>query len=393
MKPFIIALLVVLRSKLAHWQWDKITIGHVLLLSLLGGINNAQAKSLPLGKLNLPDGFVIEKYAEVKNARQMTHGGDGVIYVGTRKEGDVYAVVDSDSDGKADAVHLIDKGLNMPSGLTYKDGDLYVGAVSEILVYKNIDSRLKNPPKPVVLTDQLPDKRHHGWKYLGFGPDGKLYIPVGAPCNICLSANPQFAAILRMDVTKPEQLEIYASGIRNTVGFDWHPATGELWFTDNGRDMMGDDLPPGELNKISMQGQHFGYPFFHAGDIADPEFGEGKKHGDYVYPELNLDPHVAALGMKFYLGKMFPKKYQHQVFMAEHGSWNRSKKAGHTGHRITVARKNDNGELIYETLVDGWLQNNKAWGRPVDVLELDDGSMLISDDKAGVIYRLSYVSP
>lgn len=390
MKGFIIAL----RSKLTHHQLGKraftLSFTRALILFAIGGVGTAQAKNLPLGQLNLPAGFLIDKYAEVDNARQMAHGGKGIIFVGTRKDGNVYAVVDADGDKKADSVHLIDHDLNLPSGLAYRDGDLYVGAVNEILVYRNIDSQLKSPPKPQVLTDQLPDKSHHGWKYLGFGPDGKLYIPVGAPCNICLSENPQFASILRMDVTKPDQIEHYVSGIRNTVGFDWHPTTGELWFTDNGRDLMGDNLPPGELNRISKQGQHFGYPFFHAGDIADPKFGDGKKPEDYVYPELKLDPHVAALGMKFYFGNMFPKAYQQQVFMAEHGSWNRSKEAGHTGHRITVARKNSDGKLVYETLIDGWLQKNKAWGRPVDVLELDDGSMLISDDKAGVIYRLSY---
>ncbi|MDB2542261.1 PQQ-dependent sugar dehydrogenase [Pseudomonadales bacterium] len=393
MKPFIIALFITFKSKPLSLQLGMQIIRSLLVVSLLGASTAIYAKRLPLEKLNLPEGFVIEKYADVPNARQMNHGGDGVVYVGTRKDGDVYAVVDNNGDGKSDAVHLIDDNLNMPSGLAYKDGDLYVGAVSEILVYRNIDSQLQNPPKPEVLTDQLPDKRHHGWKYLGFGPDGKLYIPVGAPCNICLSDNPQFASILRMDINNPALLESFASGIRNTVGFDWHPTTGELWFTDNGRDMMGDDLPPGELNKISKRGQHFGYPFFHAGSIPDPKFGKGKLSDDYVHPALKLDPHVAALGIKFYLGNMFPKQYHEQVFMAEHGSWNRSKQAGHTGHRITVARKDSKGDLVYETLVDGWLQNNKAWGRPVDVLELSDGSMLISDDKAGVIYRLSYVSP
>ena len=392
MKRAIIPLFIAFQSKLSTRQLDKNTALTLLLGSLLGASAAVDAKPLPLSKLNLPDGFVIEQYAEVPNARQMTRGGEGVIYVGTRRKGKVYAVVDNDGDHKSDEVHLIDSNLNMPSGLAYRDGDLYVGAVNKVLVYRDIDSQLADPPKAELLTDQLPGEQHHGWKYLGFGPDGKLYIPVGAPCNICLSKNPQFASILRMDVSKPEQLESYASGIRNTVGFDWHPNTGELWFTDNGRDMMGDDLPPGELNRISSQGQHFGYPFFHAGTIADPKFGKGKNSAHYVHPELNLDPHVAALGIKFYLGKMFPKQYHQQVFMAEHGSWNRSKEAGHTGHRITVARENSAGDLVYDTLIDGWLQNNKAWGRPVDVLELDDGSMLISDDKAGVIYRLSYAS-
>jgi len=380
------SLIISFRSKLTHHHLGIYSI----IAALTFWTGTTVAKSLPLARLNLPAGFMIEKFADVENARQMAQGGKGIIYVGSRRAGKVFAVVDANGDYQADSVHTIDTGLNLPTGLSYKDGDLYVGAVDKILVYRNIDSRLTDPPKPEVLTDQLPDKRHHGWKYLAFGPDGKLYIPVGAPCNICLSDNPQFASILRMDISNPASLETYASGIRNTVGFDWHPVTGELWFTDNGRDMMGDELPPGELNRISKQGQHFGYPFFHGGDIPDPEFGEGKSATDYVYPALNLDPHVAALGMKFYVGKMFPKKYQQQIFMAEHGSWNRSAQAGHTGHRITVARKNESGGLIYETLIDGWLVNNKAWGRPVDVLELGDGSLLISDDKADVIYRLSY---
>ncbi len=348
------------------------------------------AKSLPLDKLNLPDGFSISIFAEVKDARQMARSDNGIIYVGSRRAGNVYAVIDEDGDFQADKVISIAKNLNLPSGLAMKGKDLYVGAVDEILLYAAIDSHLPEPPKPEIIIDSLPDKRHHGWKYLEFGPDGYLYIPVGAPCNTCLSEG-FFASILRTDLSmKQPSLEIYASGVRNSVGFDWHPVTGEFWFTDNGRDLMGDDMPPCELNHAEGAGLHFGYPFFHGDGIPDPEFGEGKDANDYRQPALLLDPHVAPLGMMFYSGKQFPARFKNQVLIPEHGSWNRSKDAGHTGHRITLATLNEDGSMKYEVFIDGWLQDNKAWGRPADILQLPDGSILISDDHAGVIYRVSY---
>lgn len=322
------------------------------------------------------------------NARQMTHGGKGVIYVGSRREGKVRAVQYSGS--KASAVTVVDEDLNLPTGVAYKNGSLYVGAVSEILEYKNIDAQLASPPEPKAIVDDLPTDRHHGWKFIDFGPDGQLYAPVGAPCNICLSEDPRYTAILRMDIDNPKP-EIYVTGVRNTVGFDWHPTTGELWFSDNGRDLLGDEFPPCELNVATQKGQHFGYPFFHADGKPDPEFGgKGGPREDYVEPALLLGPHVAPLGVHFYLGHQLP--IHHQALIAEHGSWNRTPEAGHTGYRVTLARSVD-GKLIYEVLIDGWLdENNEAWGRPVDFLELEDGSLLISDDKAGVIYRLTYSS-
>lgn len=347
----------------------------------------------PIEKLSLPDGYKISIYAEVPNARQMAQGEDGTIYVGTRRDGRVFAVVDQNADFKADQVFEIDTGLNLPSGLAYKNGDLYVGAVSEILVYRDIAGRLSSPPEPEVLIGDLPTERHHGWKFIDFGPDGHLYIPVGAPCNICLSEDPRFASILQYDLADISNPKVYAHGVRNTVGFDWHPETGNLWFSDNGRDHLGDEIPACELNEVTKAGQHFGYPFYHQDGLADPEFGDkGGKASDYVEPALLLGPHTAPLGILFYTGEMLPAGLNNQVLIAEHGSWNRTPEAGHIGYRITLGREVD-GELRYEVLIDGWLEEtNESWGRPVDLLQLEDGSVLISDDKANVIYRLTYDS-
>ncbi|MCZ6501731.1 MAG: PQQ-dependent sugar dehydrogenase [Gammaproteobacteria bacterium] len=348
-------------------------------------------KSVPLGKLNLPAGFSISVFAEVDNARQMTRSENGVIYVGSRRAGNVYAVIDEDGDYRADKVLTIDNKLNLPSGLAMKGKDLYVGAVNRILRYRDIDLHVASPPEPEVVIDSLPDKRHHGWKFIDFGPDGYLYIPVGAPCNLCLSDDKRFASILRTNLSfENPALEIFAQGIRNSVGFDWHPVTHELWFTDNGRDHMGDNIPPCELNHAPKAGLHFGYPFFHGNSIRDPEFGSNKNSNDYEQPALTLDPHVAPLGMMFYSGQQFPERFRNQILIPEHGSWNRSKAAGHTGYRITLAHQAENGSLSYETFIDGWLDNNKSWGRPVHILQLPDGSILVSDDSADVIYRVTY---
>ncbi len=352
---------------------------------------SSQAESLPLHLLNLPPGFSITVFAHVPNARQMTRSPGGIVYVGSRGAGKVHAVIDRDGDFIADDVVLVDDGLNLPSGVTMRANDLYVGAVDRILRYADIDSQYSTSPDPEVVIDTLPDKRHHGWKFIEFGPDGYLYIPVGAPCNLCLSENPVFASISRIKLdSKPARIEVFASGVRNSVGFDWHPLTGELWFTDNGRDMMGDDIPPGELNHAPSPAMHFGYPFFHANSLTDPEFGAGRQSSAYFEPALALGPHVAPLGMMFYTGKSFPAAYMNQIIIAEHGSWNRSPQAGHTGYRLTLALQQSNGSLRYATFIDGWLQDNVAWGRPVDVLQLPDGSILVSDDHASVIYRVSY---
>ena len=345
--------------------------------------------TLPLEKIKMPAGFKIEVYAEVDNARSMAMSPSGILYVGNRNGDKVYAVKDTDGDFKADKKWVIASGLKMPNGVAFKDGDLYVAEVSRILKYPGIESKLANPPAPVVINDAYPDKDHHGWKYIAFGPDGKLYVPVGAPCNICESKDEVFASITRINPDGSGR-EIFAHGVRNTVGFTWHPETKAMWFTDNGRDMLGDDLPPCELNTATKAGMHFGYPYCHGGTIKDPEFGSKRPCSDFTVPAQNLGPHTAPLGLKFYTGTMFPQQYTNQLFIAEHGSWNRSKKIG---YRVTLVSIQDKTKATkYETFAEGWLddETQKSWGRPVDVLLLNDGSMLVSDDQANVIYRITY---
>jgi glucose/arabinose dehydrogenase len=343
-------------------------------------------EDLPVTQLRLPEGFAIEVFARVDKARSMARAPGGTIFVGNRKGDSVWAVRDEDGDFSADRVVRVARGLEMPNGVAVRNGDLYVAEVSRILRFPDIENRLDDPPNPEVFLDGLPGETHHGWKYIAFGPDGKLYVPVGAPCNICMSDDKRFASILRVD-GDGSGLEIFAHGIRNTVGFDWHPDTGELWFTDNGRDWLGDDSPPDELNRASEPGLHFGYPFCHAGEIADPDFGDQRSCDEFVAPEQNLGPHVAALGMHFYTGDQFPAEYRGQVFIAEHGSWNRSEKIG---YRISLVRIRDGRAVSYEVFAEGWLHGENAWGRPVDLLQLPDGSLLVSDDYAGAIYRISY---
>jgi glucose/arabinose dehydrogenase len=325
----------------------------------------------------------------VENARSMVMSPSGVLYIGNRNGDKVYAVKDTDGDFKADKKWVIASGLNMPNGVAFKDGDLYVAEVSRILKYSDIESKLANPPAPQIINDKYPTDTHHGWKYIAFGPDGKLYVPVGAPCNICESKDEVYASITRINPDGSGR-EIFASGVRNTVGFTWHPVTKELWFTDNGRDWLGNDIPPCELNRAPKSGLHFGYPYCHGGTIKDPEFGSKRPCGDFVIPAQNLGPHTAPLGIKFYTGNMFPAMYKNQAFIAEHGSWNRDKRIG---YRVSMVKVENNTKAIsYETFASGWLddETQKVWGRPVDVLVLNDGSMLVSDDQADVVYRITY---
>ncbi len=362
------------------FSWPILT---VLLLPLC---LDARAELL-LNRLTLPEGFVVQVYAEdMDDARQMALSPNGTLYVGSMRAGKVYALRDEDGDGRAESSFVIAKGLLAPSGIAWGKGDLYVGAMGDLFVLRDVDNRLAHPPAPELVTDVWPDKRHHGWKYLGFGPDGGLYVPVGAPCNICLSKNPLFAALHRYDLATGK-IETIASGIRNTVGFDWHPQTGEIWFTDNGRDLLGDDVPPEEVNVVTSAGQHFGYPFVHGSDILDPKFGTGHNPQDYQAPRLNLQAHSAALGIEFYTGKQFPPRYQNALFIAQHGSWNRSSKVG---YQVLVVYLDGDRVLGHETFVGGWLRGQRNWGRPNDVLMAPDGSLLISDDQGDAIYRVSY---
>jgi glucose/arabinose dehydrogenase len=345
------------------------------------------ASALPLDKIKLPPGFSISIYArDVPNARSMTLSPSGTLFVGTRQAGKVYAILDRDHDNIADTVTTIAQGLQMPNGVAFHNGALYVAEVNRILRYDNIEAHLADPPPPVVLTDKYPRDTHHGWKFIRLGPDGLLYVPVGAPCNICQRPDERYASITRLKLDGTG-LEIFAHGVRNTVGFDWHPETKELWFTDNGRDLLGDDVPPDELNHAPKPGLHFGFPYCHGKDIPDPEFGAKRPCRDFVAPVLDLGPHVAALGMRFYTGMMFPPTYRNQIFIAQHGSWNRSKKIGYRVMRVQLE-----GERVleYSAFAEGWLQGEKAWGRPVDVQVMPDGALLVSDDYAGAIYRISY---
>src|SRR5712692_3646239 len=345
------------------------------------------SRDLPVEKIKLPSGFTISVYAgDVPGARSMALSPAGTLFVGTRDEGKVYAIRDLNHDGRADQVVIIARGMNMPNGVAFRDGALYVAEVSRVLRFDNIEARLENPPQPVVVNDSFPRDRHHGWKFIRFGPDGKLYVPVGAPCNICEPGDERYASILRMN-PDGSGLEVFARGIRNTVGFDWHPGTRELWFTDNGRDMLGDDRPPDELNYAPQKGMHFGFPYCHGSNIADPEFGRKHNCSEFTPPAIELGPHVASLGMRFYTGTMFPPEYRNQIFIAEHGSWNRTQPIG---YRVTRVQLQGNRAVKYEVFAEGWLEGERPWGRPVDVQVMPDGALLVSDDYAGAIYRIMY---
>ena len=347
------------------------------------------ATELHLERLKVPEGFKVEVYArDIKNARSLCYSPEGTLYVGTRSEGGVYALKDTDGDYKADRKFDLLKGGNMPNGVAVKDGDLYIAEVNRILKIKSIESKLANPGTPGVVYDKYPTESHHGWKYIAFGPDGKLYVPVGAPCNICESDS-IYATITRMN-PDGTGLEIVQKGIRNTVGFTWHPVTGELWFTDNGRDMMGDDVPECELNFAPRERMDFGYPYCHQGDVPDPEFGSKHPCTDFTPPAAKMGPHTAPLGITFYTGNMFPPEYKNQIFVARHGSWNRSKKSGYD---VVIATLDAGGKITgVKPFIEGWLDQDKddVWGRPVDLEILPDGSMLVSDDFADVIYRVTY---
>ena len=342
-----------------------------------------------LSTIQLPPGFSISIYADqVPGARSMAISPSGVLYVGTRQTGKVYAVIDQDGDMRAERVFTIAQGLDSPNGVSFRDGDLYVAEIHRILRYAQIEAQLGDTVAPEVIFDGFPRDRHHGWKFIRFGPDGRLYVPVGAPCNVCRRDNPVYASITRMN-SDGSMFEVFAHGVRNSVGFDWHPQSGALWFTDNGRDWLGDDLPPDVLNMADMKGLHFGFPHCHGGVVGDPEFGGDPACTQFTAPIVQLDAHVAALGMRFYTGKTFPEAYHNQIFIAEHGSWNRSRK---TGYRVTMVRMNGVGTPVYEPFAQGWQVGNTAWGRPVDVEVMADGSLLVSDDKNGVIYRIAYPS-
>lgn len=369
-----------------------------LSVSFLFASTAFAGESFPLETITLPKGFKISVYATVPGARSLALGDDGTLYVGSGGlSGDVkkvYAVRDLDRNGTGENVTELADGLNSPNGVAFRNGDLYVAEISRILVFKGIGKNIKKDAKFTVANASFPEDTHHGWKFIRFAPDGSLFVPVGAPCNICLR-EPTYAAIYRLSPDLKTKT-LVAAGVRNTVGFDFHPVTGDLYFTENGRDRMGDDVPPDELNMLPKKDwlnppkpvAHFGYPYCHGKDIKDPDFGAKRGCPEFRAPVLALGPHVAALGMRFYTGKAFPPEYRNQIFLAEHGSWNRSKPLG---YRVMLARKNAGGAWEYQAFATGWLnEQGSRWGRPVDVEVAPDGALYVSDDYAGAVYRITY---
>jgi glucose/arabinose dehydrogenase len=357
-----------------------------LLLLLSAGTYASSSTDKVLENVRLPAGFRLDVYADdVPGARSMAMGAHGTLFVGTRGE-KVYAISGTPGSGKP-IVRVIAEKLNMPNGVAFRDAALYVAETNRILRYDDIEASLEQVPAPKVVRDDLPKDRHHGWRYIAFGPDGKLYVPIGAPCNVC--SEPKYASITRMNADGSAH-EVFARGVRNTVGFTWHPVTRELWFTDNGRDYLGEDTPPCELNVAPRAGLDFGFPYCHGRDIKDPDYGHLGLCSKITPPVQPLGAHVAPLGVKFYTGSAFPERYRNQVFIAEHGSWNRKEK---NGYRITLVRLEGTRSVAYEQFATGFHRGNDVYGRPVDLLVLADGSMLVSDDQAGAIYRLSYSAP
>jgi glucose/arabinose dehydrogenase len=344
----------------------------------------AAADKLPVAQLKLPRGFKIETYASgIADARSLRVGDKGTVFVGNRRRDKVYAIVDK--NGKRE-VKVIASGLDRPNGLAFHDGTLYIAEGTKISKMEKIEDNLDNPPKPVAIYSEFPNHRSHGWKFMAVGPDNKLYVNVGAPCNICEPPDTN-GQIRRLNLDGSGS-EAYVRGVRNSVGFDWHPVTKELYFTDNGRDWFSEELPNDELNRVTKIGQHFGYPYCHQGDIPDNEFGWGHSCSEFVPPVAKLGPHSASLGMRFYTGEMFPRQYRGGIFIARLGSWNQSNKIGGD---IIFVRLNRNGTVrSWSPFMTGFLQNNTYIGRPVDVELMKDGSLLVSDDYAGAVYRISY---
>lgn len=366
------------------------------LLALLAAIATAPAASqaprgLNLDQITLPPGFEISLYAEnVTGARSMALSENGVLYVGTRQTGAVYALRDLDGDNYAEDTTVLARGWDQPNGVALHDGDLYVAEITRIRRFSDIDNTFDSSPTPEVIFDRFPGERHHNWRFIRFGPDDMLYVPVGSPCDLCLPNQDVYGVITRMTPDGEDQ-EIVARGVRNTVGFDFHPETGELWFTDNGVDWLGDDIPPDELNHVYLPDLHFGFPYCHGGEHLDNTYGRPGDCTIYEPPRQQLGPHVAALGMRFYTGESFPEDYHGAVFIAERGSQARSTPIG---YRVSVVFIDDEtGETRYEPFAEGWVgaTYNSVWGRPVDIELMPDGSMLVSDNYANAIYRIAYV--
>ena len=380
-------------KRIAYLRRSLITslfgIGAAFVASTSLAIDEALERNLQ--KISLPPGFKVDVFAQVEGARSMAFGqSTGTIFVGTRGDS-VYAAVDKDKDRKADQVITMMTGLKMPNGVAVHQGHLYVAEQHRITRYPAPGFSLALPWDQMreIIYEDLPDKAHHGWRYIGFGPDEKLYVTVGAPCNICDPKGIE-ATIIRMNPDGSE-MEVFAKGVRNSVGLDFHPLTAVIYFTDNGTDLMGDTIPPCEVNAAPKTGKHYGFPYYAGGSERHKDWADKKPPQDVTMPVVEFEAHVAPLGLRFYTGKMFPAEYHNDAFVAQHGSWNRSDAIG---YRIMRIKFDPKGKLFgKEVFADGWLQAGEAWGRPVDLLQLPDGSLLVSDDYQGLIYRISYAQP
>ncbi|MCW8891321.1 MAG: PQQ-dependent sugar dehydrogenase [Sedimenticola sp.] len=358
---------------------------NLIVLVFLALLLTGQQRVLAETEISLPQGFQITTAVQgVADARSMALGDKGTLFIATRRAGKLYAARDEDGDGRFSPAILLAEGLRMPNGIAFHQGALYLAENHRLTRYDGIEAGLPDLPEAVEIA-RLPTEKHHGWRYLAMGPDGWLYLSIGAPCNSC--NEPGYGTIIRMRPDGSERA-VFAEGVRNSVGFDWAPGTQDLWFSDNGRDWLGDDLPPDEINRATSSGLHFGYPYCHAGFLADPEFGHERPCEAFTPPAVKLGAHVAPLGVRFYTGSQFPKAYQGQLFVAEHGSWNRSEPVG---YRIAVAHIEGGRVTAYEPFATGWLKaGGGVSGRPVDLLVMPDGALLVSDDHGGRIYRISY---
>lgn len=362
----------------------------IILFILISGLSYAEASKsqqtpdLPLEKIKLPPGFSIQVWATIPDAKSLAIGKQGTVFVSSKATGSIYAI--SQSDGKEKQVRIIANGLKSPSGIAYYEGALYVAGLNRIFRFDQIENNLDQINEPIIIYENLPKESFHNTRYMAIGPDNLLYVSVGAPCDACEADLMRYALIARLD-SNGNNFEIYAQGVRNSLGFDWHPKTNKLWFSDIGRDWMGEDLPPDELNYAAIKGLHFGFPYCHASNILDPKFGAKRDCSRSQAPIAELEPHVSPHGIKFYSGRMFPPEYHNQLIIAEHGSWNRR---APVGFRLQHFRLENNQVVKKEIFAEGWFNDQNAWGRPTDLLVMPDGALLVSDDLAGVIYRISY---
>lgn len=362
----------------------------IIVFFLIGSLAYAetsdshQTSDLPLDKIKLPPGFSIQIWTTVPDAKSLAIGKQGTVFVTSKATGSIYAISQSDSNEKQ--TRIIANGLKSPSGIAYYDGALYVIALNRISRFDQIENNLDRINEPIIIYENLPKESFHSTRYMAVGPDNLLYVTVGAPCDACEADSMQYALIARLN-PNGSNFEVYAQGVRNSLGLDWHPKTNTLWFSDIGRDWMGEDIPPDELNHAAAQGLHFGFPYCHASDILDPKFGAKRGCNKSQSPITELEPHVSPHGIKFYSGRMFPPKYHDQLIIAEHGSWNRRSPVG---FRLQHFQMENNQIVSKEIFAEGWFNDQKAWGRPTDLLVMPDGSLLVSDDLAGVIYQISY---